>query len=107
MMGLQIHQDSNSRLKETKFASIGSGGLVVACPLRKPKVVGPTPSGGDRFSGCENLPTDDVFSRLFIESSTLEQVLAIRSGMAIDWAGFVSSHARPVEVYFQKVMSGS
>ncbi|GFT90922.1 transposable element Tcb2 transposase [Trichonephila clavipes] len=30
------------------------GGLEVACPLRKPKVVGSTTTEFDRFSGCEN-----------------------------------------------------
>ncbi|GFV55833.1 hypothetical protein TNCV_3321221 [Trichonephila clavipes] len=33
---------------------VGSGGLEVALPLRKPKVVGTTPPGVDTFSGCEN-----------------------------------------------------
>ncbi|GFX86718.1 hypothetical protein TNCV_1409151 [Trichonephila clavipes] len=31
-------------------------------------------------------------------SSTLEQVIAIHSGMAAEWAGLVSSHAKSVEV---------
>ncbi|GFW47999.1 hypothetical protein TNCV_2401861 [Trichonephila clavipes] len=34
-------------------------------------------------------------------------MVAIHSGMAADWVGVVSSHAKPVEVYSQKVMSGS
>ncbi|GFU03166.1 low-density lipoprotein receptor-related protein 3 [Trichonephila clavipes] len=53
------------------------------------------------------VPTDDVIIRIFIESSTLEQVVAIHSSMAAELAGLVSNHAKPVEVYSQKVMSGS
>ncbi|GFS89680.1 hypothetical protein TNCV_3787221 [Trichonephila clavipes] len=33
---------------------VSSGGLEVACTLRKHKVVGSTPAGVCRFSGCEN-----------------------------------------------------
>ncbi|GFT75703.1 hypothetical protein TNCV_4598891 [Trichonephila clavipes] len=41
------------------------------------------------------------------QSIPLEQVVAIHSGMAAEWSGLVNSHAKPVEVYSQKVMSGS
>ncbi|GFW38107.1 hypothetical protein TNCV_835461 [Trichonephila clavipes] len=54
----------------------------------------------------EKVPTNDVVSWVFVESSALEQVVAIHSGMAAEWAGLVSSQAKPVEVYSQKVMSG-
>ncbi|GFX35896.1 hypothetical protein TNCV_4214181 [Trichonephila clavipes] len=40
------------------------------------------------------------------ESSALEQVVTIHSGMATTWAGLVSSQDKPLEVCFQKVMSG-
>ncbi|GFT28901.1 hypothetical protein TNCV_3585891 [Trichonephila clavipes] len=36
-------------------------------------------------------PTDDVVSRVVIESSGLDQVVAIHSGMAAEWAGFVTN----------------
>ncbi|GFU57508.1 uncharacterized protein TNCV_3636721 [Trichonephila clavipes] len=49
------------------------------------------------------LPTDDVISRVFFESSALEQVVAIHSGIGAEREGFVSSQAKPVEVYSQKV----
>ncbi|GFU13900.1 uncharacterized protein TNCV_940761 [Trichonephila clavipes] len=52
------------------------------------------------------LPIDDVINRVFIESSALEQVVAIHSGMAVECAGLVSSQVKPVEVYSQNVMSG-
>ncbi|GFW96781.1 hypothetical protein TNCV_2848371 [Trichonephila clavipes] len=44
------------------------------------------------------VPTDDVISRVFNESSALEQVIAIHFGMAAEWAGLVSSPAKPVEI---------
>ncbi|GFV35773.1 uncharacterized protein TNCV_913631 [Trichonephila clavipes] len=42
---------------------------------------------------CLPVPNDDVINRLFVESSALEQVVAICPGMASEWAGFVSSQA--------------
>ncbi|GFY05715.1 hypothetical protein TNCV_4403821 [Trichonephila clavipes] len=38
------------------------------------------------------VPTEDV-SRVFNESSALEQVVVIHPGMTVEWAGFVSSQA--------------
>ncbi|GFX84074.1 putative LOC100569746 [Trichonephila clavipes] len=52
----------------------------------------------DRLTPSLPVPTDDVVSRVFIESSSLEQVVAIHSGMAAEPAGLVSSQAKPVEV---------
>ncbi|GFV82616.1 hypothetical protein TNCV_1618451 [Trichonephila clavipes] len=49
------------------------------------------------------VPTDDVVSRLFIESSALVQVVAIHSGMAVERAGLLSRQAQPEEVYSQNV----
>ncbi|GFT90912.1 hypothetical protein TNCV_2830231 [Trichonephila clavipes] len=40
--------------KTRREVSRSYGGLEVACPLRKPKVVGSTTTEFDRFSGCEN-----------------------------------------------------
>ncbi|GFU45973.1 hypothetical protein TNCV_5102681 [Trichonephila clavipes] len=40
----------------------------------------------------------DAIRRLFKESSVLEQVVTIHSGMAAEWAGLVSSHAKPLEI---------
>ncbi|GFV70004.1 hypothetical protein TNCV_5074691 [Trichonephila clavipes] len=34
-------------------------------------------------------------------------MVAIHFGSATEWAGLVSNHAKPLEVYSQKVMSGS
>ncbi|GFS56389.1 hypothetical protein TNCV_4388611 [Trichonephila clavipes] len=48
------------------------------------------------------IPTDDVLSRVFNESSALEQVVAIYSGMAAEWAVLVSSLAKSVEIYSRK-----
>ncbi|GFY30911.1 low-density lipoprotein receptor-related protein 3 [Trichonephila clavipes] len=42
--------------------------------------------------------TDDVISRVFMESRALEQVVAIYSSMAAEWAGLVSNHDKSVEV---------
>ncbi|GFY20775.1 uncharacterized protein TNCV_1120091 [Trichonephila clavipes] len=53
------------------------------------------------------VPTDDVIIRVFNDCSTLEQVVVIQSGMAAEWAGVVSNHDKLVEVYSQKVISGS
>ncbi|GFW04846.1 hypothetical protein TNCV_4880811 [Trichonephila clavipes] len=50
------------------------------------------------------VPTDEVVSQVSIKSSTLEQVVAIHSGMATERAGLVSSQAKPVEVYSQTVV---
>ncbi|GFX65490.1 hypothetical protein TNCV_4735381 [Trichonephila clavipes] len=52
------------------------------------------------------VPIDDAYSRVFIESIVLEQVVAMHSGMAADWAGLVSSHAKPVEVPRDRTHSG-
>ncbi|GFT29126.1 hypothetical protein TNCV_3587391 [Trichonephila clavipes] len=52
------------------------------------------------------IPNDDFISRVFIEFSSLEQVITIYPSMATEWAGLVSSRAKPVEAYSQKVMSG-
>ncbi|GFW12064.1 hypothetical protein TNCV_4531291 [Trichonephila clavipes] len=41
-------------VKAASFITDGSGGLEVACLLRKPKVAGSTPAGVDRFPRCEN-----------------------------------------------------
>ncbi|GFX92266.1 ig-like domain-containing protein [Trichonephila clavipes] len=53
------------------------------------------------------VPTKDVISWVFNESSELDQVVTIYYSMAADRAGLVNSHAMPVEVYSQKVMSDS
>ncbi|GFT37935.1 transposable element Tcb2 transposase [Trichonephila clavipes] len=45
------------------------------------------------------VPIDNDISRVFIESSALEQVVAIHSGMVAEWAGLISSHAKPVVMY--------
>ncbi|GFU36319.1 uncharacterized protein TNCV_559541 [Trichonephila clavipes] len=52
------------------------------------------------------VPTDDVVNRVFIESSALEQVVVIHSEMDAEWAGLVSSQAKLVDIFSQKVMSG-
>ncbi|GFU40989.1 hypothetical protein TNCV_4645651 [Trichonephila clavipes] len=52
------------------------------------------------------VPTDDAISRVFIVSSALKKVIAIHSGMTAEWAGLVSSHAKPVEVYSTQVLNG-
>ncbi|GFY35272.1 uncharacterized protein TNCV_5046461 [Trichonephila clavipes] len=39
--------------------------------------------------------TDDVISQVFIESSALEQVVSIHSGMAAEWAGQTSGGILP------------
>ncbi|GFW56037.1 hypothetical protein TNCV_374431 [Trichonephila clavipes] len=39
---------------------------------------------------CLPVPTDDVFSLVFIESSALKQVVALRSGMPDEWANQAS-----------------
>ncbi|GFV10077.1 hypothetical protein TNCV_3660291 [Trichonephila clavipes] len=44
------------------------------------------------------VPTDDVVIQEFVESSSMEQVVAIHSGMAVERVGFVSSQATPEEV---------
>ncbi|GFW30482.1 hypothetical protein TNCV_454201 [Trichonephila clavipes] len=54
--------------------------------------------GAVQCSGNDiTVPTDRAISRAFIEFSALEQVVAIHSGMASEWVGPVSSHAKPVE----------
>ncbi|GFV59091.1 hypothetical protein TNCV_4422671 [Trichonephila clavipes] len=57
--------------------------------------------------GCLPVPTVVVVSWVLIMFSALEQVDIIHSGMVADWAGLVSSHAKPVEVLSQKIMSES
>ncbi|GFT10062.1 transposable element Tc3 transposase [Trichonephila clavipes] len=52
------------------------------------------------------VPTDNVDSRMLIESSAMKQVVAIHPGMAAEGAGLISSQAKPLEVYSQEVMSG-
>ncbi|GFW88067.1 uncharacterized protein TNCV_217391 [Trichonephila clavipes] len=59
----------------------------------------------DHLTPSHPVPTDDVISRLFIESSALELVVVIHSGMAAKWVGLVSSHTKPEDVYSQKVLS--
>ncbi|GFW61339.1 uncharacterized protein TNCV_4136571 [Trichonephila clavipes] len=56
----------------------------------------------DHLTPSLSVPTDDVV----IESSALEQVVAIHSGMDAEWVGLVSSQVKPVEVYSLKVISG-
>ncbi|GFT08355.1 low-density lipoprotein receptor-related protein 3 [Trichonephila clavipes] len=51
----------------------------------------------DRLTPSLPVPTDEVVSRVFIESSELEQVVSIHSGMAAEFPGFVSSQAKPVD----------
>ncbi|GFX88983.1 uncharacterized protein TNCV_2852831 [Trichonephila clavipes] len=51
----------------------------------------------DHLTPSLPVPTDDVISRVFIESSVLEQKVAIHSGTAAEWAGLISSRAKPVE----------
>ncbi|GFU15373.1 hypothetical protein TNCV_1045761 [Trichonephila clavipes] len=46
------------------------------------------------------VPTEDVTSWVFIESSALEQMVAIHSGTAAEWVGLVSSQAKSVENIF-------
>ncbi|GFX02208.1 hypothetical protein TNCV_137841 [Trichonephila clavipes] len=45
----------------------------------------------DQLTPTLSVPTDGVVSRVFIESSAQEQVVDLHSGMAADWACFVSS----------------
>ncbi|GFW43226.1 hypothetical protein TNCV_1349891 [Trichonephila clavipes] len=49
------------------------------------------------------VPTGDVVSPVFIESSAL--VVTIHPSMAVEQAGLVNREVKPVEVYSQKVMS--
>ncbi|GFX02406.1 hypothetical protein TNCV_2285731 [Trichonephila clavipes] len=51
--------------------------------------------------------TDDVISRVFNNSSALEQVVAVNSGKAAEWSALVSNQAKSVEVYSPKVFSDS
>ncbi|GFX17656.1 hypothetical protein TNCV_474561 [Trichonephila clavipes] len=48
------------------------------------------------------ISTDDVIIQVFIESSVLEQMVAIHPGMAAMREGLVSSQTKPVEEYSQK-----
>ncbi|GFX72469.1 hypothetical protein TNCV_4060661 [Trichonephila clavipes] len=54
----------------------------------------------------EVVPTYNIVILVFIQSSALEQMAAIHSGMAAEFAGLVSNQAKPLQVYSQKVMSG-
>ncbi|GFU36661.1 hypothetical protein TNCV_3311561 [Trichonephila clavipes] len=49
-----------------------------------------------------SVPTDDVVSRVFIEFSALEQVVAIHPGIAAERSGLVSSQVIAVELYSPK-----
>ncbi|GFS78736.1 uncharacterized protein TNCV_3149021 [Trichonephila clavipes] len=60
----------------------------------------------DHLTQSYLVQTDYDVSRVLIESSALEQVVAIHSDMATEWSGLVSSQAKPVDVYCQEVMSG-
>ncbi|GFS79801.1 hypothetical protein TNCV_749951 [Trichonephila clavipes] len=51
----------------------------------------------DHLTPSLPVPTDDVINRVFIESSALEQVVAILSGISTEWESLVSSHAKPVK----------
>ncbi|GFW47727.1 uncharacterized protein TNCV_2829171 [Trichonephila clavipes] len=61
----------------------------------------------DHLTPSLPVPTDDVFSRVFIESIALDQVVSTHSGNSPDRPGLVSSQAKLVDVYSQKVMSGA
>ncbi|GFY26691.1 hypothetical protein TNCV_2880191 [Trichonephila clavipes] len=50
----------------------------------------------DHLTPSLPVSTDDVISRVFIESSASEKV-TIHSGIAAEWAGQVSSFVKPVE----------
>ncbi|GFW76151.1 hypothetical protein TNCV_2057981 [Trichonephila clavipes] len=52
--------------------------------------------------GASSVPTNDVINQVFIESSALEQVVAIHSGMATEWSGLVSSHTKLLWRYTPK-----
>ncbi|GFW11000.1 uncharacterized protein TNCV_4459751 [Trichonephila clavipes] len=60
----------------------------------------------DHLRPSRPVPTDDVVSQVFLESSALEQVLAIHSGIVAQQASHASSQVKPIEVHSQKVMSG-
>ncbi|GFV19423.1 transposable element Tc3 transposase [Trichonephila clavipes] len=51
----------------------------------------------DHLTPSLPVPTDEVISWVFIESSALEQVVAIHPGMAAERAGLVISQAMPTE----------
>ncbi|GFY04732.1 hypothetical protein TNCV_419862 [Trichonephila clavipes] len=51
------------------------------------------------------LPTGNIISRIFIESSALEEVVAMYLGMVAEREGLVSSQGKLVELYSQDVMS--
>ncbi|GFX03274.1 DNA-directed RNA polymerase subunit [Trichonephila clavipes] len=51
----------------------------------------------DHLASSFLVPTDHVISRVFTESSALKQVVTIHSSLAAEWAGLVSSQAKPVE----------
>ncbi|GFV72468.1 hypothetical protein TNCV_1069001 [Trichonephila clavipes] len=58
----------------------------------------------DHLTPSLPVPTDDVTSRVFIQSSALERVVAIHPDMTTKWAGLVSSHNKSVKslVYADK-----
>ncbi|GFU70229.1 low-density lipoprotein receptor-related protein 3 [Trichonephila clavipes] len=61
----------------------------------------------DHLTPSPPVPTEDVIRRAFIESSTLEQLVAIPSGIAAEEVGLISSHAKPLEIYFQSFSPGA
>ncbi|GFU58603.1 uncharacterized protein TNCV_4558861 [Trichonephila clavipes] len=60
----------------------------------------------DHLTPSLPIPTKEVVRCVLIESSALDQVVILHSGLAVEWAALFSSQAKPVEVNIQKVMSG-
>ncbi|GFW36993.1 hypothetical protein TNCV_5018911 [Trichonephila clavipes] len=95
-----------------RYESLASG--IVVIHVRAPLAWGPriidaavaTPLILDHLTPSLLVPTDEVVSRVFIESSALKHVVTIHSGMASERAHLISSQAKPMEVYVQIVMSG-
>ncbi|GFY10040.1 hypothetical protein TNCV_3699981 [Trichonephila clavipes] len=71
-----------------KFAAPGRGPL---CPALEPSLIGHLKNARAWLLDHLTLSTDwrCHLSRVFMESSALEQVVAIHSGMATEWAGVV------------------
>ncbi|GFW54531.1 hypothetical protein TNCV_2232051 [Trichonephila clavipes] len=84
----------------------GCGSLVVTDLWLASHEFHPSPLKTPRAEGAVALPTVDVVSRVFRESSALEQVVAIHPDMASERTDLVSSQAKPVEVFSQNFMSG-
>ncbi|GFW21730.1 hypothetical protein TNCV_2529291 [Trichonephila clavipes] len=59
----------------------------------------------DHLTSSLAISTDDVVSRISIESSALEQMVTIHLDMAAEWAGPASSQSKSVEIYSREVMS--